>query len=325
MTEPADPGRTVLVVGEALVDVVHRRDGRIDEVPGGSPANVALALGRLGRHPLLVTRLGDDQRGRAVRDWLAAAAVELVGGLLVGVRTSTATAMLDETGAASYVFDLEWAVGDDVTERAAVVHTGSIATLVGPGADDVLRLIEARRHGATITFDPNVRPSLIANPDLARARVQRMLRLADVVKASDEDLRWLHPGRELHEIAAEWQAGGPALVVVTRGGQGAFAITDAGHIDVPAAPVDVVDTVGAGDTFMGALIDGLIGHGLAGADRSVALRAVAPESLAQILRRSAIAAAITVSREGADVPWLAEVDAATAKFPDLSVTARLKG
>ena len=304
--EPAE--RRVLVVGEALVDLVQRADGSRHEAPGGSPANVALTLGRLGRHPQLLTSLGDDERGRAVRGWLEKSGVQVTGS--GAERTSTATAVLDATGAATYEFDLAWSVDTQLAGPADVLHVGSIATVIEPGASDVLRLVEERRENATITFDPNIRPALIDDAGAARARVEQLVGLADVVKVSDEDLRWLRPDQSLSEAAADWLALGPAAVVVTLGGEGAFALTVAGRVSILAPLVTVVDTVGAGDTFMGALIDGLVDADVAGADRRAALRELPLGVLERIMRRSADAAAITVSRPGADPPTREELPAA---------------
>jgi fructokinase len=304
-------GRPVLVVGEALVDLVQRVDGSVDEAPGGSPANVALTLGRLGRHPQLLTSLGDDDRGRTVRAWLEESDVRVIG---AGAgRTSTATAVLDASGAASYEFDLAWSVDAGLAGSTDVVHVGSIATVIEPGAAEVARLVAERRQTATITFDPNVRPALIDDAAAARARVEQLVGLADVVKVSDEDLLWLHPDRSLDEAAAAWLAAGPALVVVTLGGAGAFALTTSGRVTIPAPTTTVVDTVGAGDTFMGALLDGLLEADLIGADRRETLRQISAGLLERILRRSADAAAITVSRPGADPPRLAELAAGGGK------------
>ncbi|WP_245976913.1 carbohydrate kinase family protein [Cryobacterium soli] len=305
----ADPAeRQVLVVGEALVDLVQRADGSRHEAPGGSPANVALTLGRLGRHPQLLTHLGDDDRGRLVRGWLEESHVRVTAS--AAGSTSTATAVLDATGAASYEFDLAWSVDASLVGAADLVHIGSIATVIEPGASEVARLVSDRRATATISFDPNVRPALIDDADAARARVEQLVRLADVVKVSDEDLRWLQPDLSLAEAAADWLAAGPSVVVVTLGGSGAFALTAAGRVSIVAPLVTVVDTVGAGDTFMGALIDGLLEADLVGADRRDALRELPLGLLEQIMRRSADAAAITVSRPGADPPTRAELAAA---------------
>lgn len=302
--------RDVLVIGEALVDIVHRDAGRIEETPGGSPANVAIALARLGEEPLLLTQLGDDPRGRTVRSWLEASGVEL---LLAGAeRTSTASARLSADGSAEYEFDLTWTLeGLDphavAAESPGVVHVGSVAALLHPGADTVRALLESLRPLALISYDPNIRPALV--PDRARAvrEVEALVALADVVKASDEDLAWLYPGADPLDVARRLQRSGPAVVVVTRGGDGACAVTATGTVFVDGHSVDVVDTVGAGDTFMSALIHSLREAGLSGAASREPLRGIEEQHLREMLEFGAAAAAVTVSRPGADPPRLDEV------------------
>lgn len=309
-------GGPVLVVGEALVDVVRRADGRVDESPGGSPANVALALGRLGQEVALVTRLGADEHGERVRGWLRGSGVEVVAS--VGARTATATASLDASGSATYEFDLDWSLagmGSELPASASIVHAGSIAALLDPGASDVARLVRAMRETALVTYDPNVRPALLPDREDARGRIEEWVALADVVKASEEDLEWLYPGADPVEAAAAWLAAGPAVVVVTLGGGGAVAVTRADAVRVAAVRVDVVDTVGAGDTFMAALIDGLVRSGRVGAGGRAALSEVGAEELEQLLASAARAAAITVSRSGADPPSRAELDKGASPRP----------
>ncbi|WP_426311269.1 carbohydrate kinase family protein [Cellulosimicrobium sp. E-16] len=319
-TSPAAPstdgapaqGEHVLVVGEALIDVVHRADGSVDEHPGGSLANVALTLGRLGRDARLATWLGPDERGDAIRAWLDDSAVTLAPGSTDADRTSVATAHLDAHGAATYEFDLEWRVPAGTAPAAGTlaVHTGSIAAVLEPGASDVRALVAAARDTATITYDPNARPALMGDPADALARIEALVDLADVVKVSDEDVAWLVPGADPVAVAHRWLALGPALVVVTFGGEGAVAVTAAGEQRVAAPRVSVVDTVGAGDSFMGALVDGLWDAGLLGADRREALRAIDAATLAALLERCAAVAAVTVSRAGANPPRRAELASA---------------
>lgn len=294
---------SVLVVGEALVDIVRRADGSVVEHPGGSPANVALTLGRLGREPRLLTSFADDERGAGIRSWLEESHVQVQA--VPAERTSTAAATLDATGAARYEFDLAWDLGDVDPAPADVLHIGSISAVLDPGGRQVADLVARMRPTTTITYDPNARPALMGDAGEAAARVRELVALADVVKVSDEDLAWFHPDLDPMDAAGDWLALGPALVVVTTGGEGATALTPNGFSWVVAPEVDVVDTVGAGDTFMGALIDGLVGAGLAG-DRA-ALRTIEPQVLADILSRCAAAAAITVSRSGANPPWADEL------------------
>ncbi|WP_454116939.1 PfkB family carbohydrate kinase [Microbacterium aurum] len=256
----------------------------------------------LGRH--LEGIAARRHQSEQLRDWLAASDVELCA----VESESTATAHLAADGSATYDFDIDWSLpaGLAVTD-AAILHTGSIAGFLRPGAEVVRRLIQDVRSTALVTFDPNVRPALIDDRVEARRRIEQLVALADVVKASDEDLEWLYPGQDPVQCAATWQASGPALVVLTLGGEGATGITAAGIIRVPGQPAQVVDTVGAGDTFMGALIHGLAHAGYAGSDTRDLLRVIPFESLERILVLAATAAAITVSRPGADPPRLAEL------------------
>lgn len=290
----------VVVIGEALVDVVHRRSGTVDEAPGGSPANVALTLGRLGRAPELITRLGADERGDLLRTWLTTAGVAVTA--VDAPRTATAVARLDESSAASYEFDVDWdlpGIDPAVLTGAQLVHVGSIGAVLEPGASRLAALVRGARGSATITYDPNVRPALAIDDAAVRRRVAELVDLADLVKASDEDLRWLHPGRDLIEVAREWQARGPAVVVVTLGPDGAIAVTADQVLTIPAVRTPVIDTVGAGDTFMGALIDGIVSLG--------GVRDMPGAALDAMLARAARAAAITVSRPGADPPFAHEL------------------
>ncbi|TIC88947.1 carbohydrate kinase [Nocardioides sp. GY 10113] len=311
-----DRDQPVLVVGEALVDVVHAVDGTRATHPGGSPANVALGLGRLGRSATLVTWLGDDEEGALVRRHLRENRVRVADGGGLAERTTRAIATLDHAGAASYTFDLSWRLPPGAAEPGAVVpgavhvHTGSIATTVAPGADEVLALL--RRHGLaeTISYDPNLRPAVMGTPGAVRHRVEELVSLSDLVKVSDEDLAWLRPDAAPEAVLEEWAGQGPSLVVLTRGAHGVRAVTAAGVVvELPSPTVDVVDTVGAGDSFMAALIDGLLVRDLLGAEHRGALRGVAEGALTAVLERCAAVAAITVSRPGADPPWERELDA----------------
>ena len=313
MSRGAD-GRA-LVVGEALVDVVARPDGSREEHPGGSPANVALTLGRLGRRADLLTWLAPDAEGDLVRRHLEASGVRVLRGDRTPPTTPVATAHLDADGVATYEFDLQWdlpSTWDEDADDALVVHTGSIAAVLRPGASKVTELLERRRTASTVTYDPNLRPALMGDPADVLPVVERLVRLADVVKVSDEDLAWLQPGVAPAEIAETWSRSGPAIVVVTHGGEGAFAVTSAGaRLSVAAPRVTVADTVGAGDSFMGGLIDGLWTAGLLGAPRRADLHDVAAATVQEVLERCARIAAITVSRSGANPPRRAELESAT--------------
>ena len=297
---------TALVIGEALVDVVARADGSMSEHAGGSPANVAVGLARLGRATLLATELGGDRFGELVAGHLAASGVVLSeGSVQPGRITCSARAALDEAGAATYTFDVRWQ--PDLTDVAGdflVVHTGSMAAAIEPGASGVLGVLRDRRTHSTISYDVNARPALMGAAEAARARVRECAALSDVVKASDEDLVWLEPAMTWQGAAASVLALGPAAVVVTRGSEGAAVVTGEGVVLTEAPRVDVVDTVGAGDSFNAALLDALWSRDLLGGDRRADLAAFLSGRVARrrFLRRATGRALDDARRGRAGVP-----------------------
>ncbi|MGW2086755.1 carbohydrate kinase family protein [Streptomyces sp. NPDC001880] len=303
----------LLVIGECVADIV-RLPGAADQVyPGGSPANVAYGLARLGHGATLLTQLGPDGNGRLIRDHLAGAGVE--------VRTDGATAptpsaavTLDGAGRAAYTFEITWTLGPVSLDRAPHhVHTGSIAAVMEPGEATALGAVESLRTSATVSYDPNVRPGLMGEHASAVRKAERCVALSDVVKASDEDLEWLYPGQEPERVAQRWLATGPAVVLVTRGGEGALAVLPGGRVTVDALPTEVVDTVGAGDAFMSGTLHALAAHGLLGADGRERLRSLDRARTADVLRHAAACAAVTVARAGANPPDAAELAAALAR------------
>ncbi len=311
-----------LVIGEALIDIVERgherasdavRDGVSTEHVGGSPLNVAVGLARLGRDVDFLTHIGDDARGRRIVDYVESSGVRLVSGSQTAERTPTAVATLDESGSAQYTFDIEWQLsGTPEVAPPLVAHTGSIATWLEPGCRATAALLDAYHPSATLTFDPNVRPALIEDGDGARGRIDRLLERCDVVKASDEDLRWIDPNRSAEQIARTWLSLGPSIVAVTLGERGALAMSAAGEVHVPAYKVNIVDTVGAGDAFMTGLIDALWSLDLLGAQRRNDLAEISTDALTRVVRTAALTSALTVARAGADLPDRATRDAAAA-------------
>ncbi|MDP7738925.1 carbohydrate kinase family protein [Mycobacterium paragordonae] len=298
-----------LVIGEALIDIV---EGRSEHV-GGSPLNVAVGLAKLGRGVDFLTHIADDVHGRQIASYLKSAGVQLVPGSTDAEHTPTAVATLADDGSATYEFDLDWRLsGTPPVPPPLFVHTGSIAAVREPGCLAVAALLDAYRVSATITFDPNVRPSLIVDRDQARERIDKLVARADLVKVSDEDLRWLMPERAPLDTARSWLACGPAIVAVTQGSQGASAFCAAGDTAVPARPVDVVDTVGAGDAFMVGLLDTLWELDLLGGGRRNHLRRIGLHTLASALDVATTASALTVSRAGADLPDRAALQASTS-------------
>ncbi|GAA2482260.1 carbohydrate kinase [Terrabacter carboxydivorans] len=306
MSAPTAPART-LVVGEALVDAVTTPAGDTEEHVGGSPANVAFGLAAL-EHPVdLATWIATDERGRRIEQVCRERGVALTAGSQGAPFTSVAHATLDETGAASYVFDLEWQVAAVPGLTAyAHVHTGSIAAVLEPGGSQVRAILAAARElGATVSYDPNARPSLMGRPEAARETIEASIALADVVKLSDEDVAWLCPGQGLDEVLRGWGELGPAVVVVTRGGDGAVVrVTRTGEqLALPAPRVEVVDTVGAGDSFMAGLVSGLLDAGLLGGPEARArLHAADLADIVPAVERALRAGALTVERAGAHAP-----------------------
>ncbi len=295
----------ITVLGEALVDVVLRPDGSREAHPGGSPANVAVGLARLGSDVTLLTETGDDSNGELVRGHLRNNGVRLPEPPPPGSRTSVAEATIAADGAATYVFDIRWEGAEadrPLPEGTTCAHTGSIAAAMPPGSLLVPDWLSAARTTATVSYDPNVRAALMGDHDGAVEHAERLIRLCDVVKTSDEDLEWLYPGEPFESVAKRLLGLGPALVAVTRGASGAYAVTAHGEVPVPSVPVDVVDTVGAGDAFMAGLLDGVRLAGLLGADRRGALHDAGRSELAPALERAARVAAFTCGRAGADPP-----------------------
>jgi fructokinase len=316
MTDDMD----VVVVGEALVDIVDAGGSRAEH-PGGSPMNVAYGLGRLGDRVALLTHVGDDKRGRAVLDHLEGAGVELVAGSVGAGPTSTALASLDDTGGATYEFAIDWRLpGSVALPTAPILHTGSIGAALAPGGDGVLELVRA--SDALVTFDPNVRPSIIGSRETAIELVERYYPFAQVVKMSDEDAHWLYPGRSLEQITRTLLARGVRLVALTLGGDGCLIADSHRSIRLPAPPTRVADTIGAGDSFMSGLLDAAIRGQLVPA---IAAGSLIEADLVTLATGALASASVTVSRPGARPPDRAELDAAIARVQRLLATARPLG
>jgi fructokinase len=311
------------VIGEALVDLVPAgADGLWRAAPGGSPANVAVGLARLGVPTRMGARLSGDVFGRALRRHLTDNGVDLSAAIAAPEATSLAIVSVAPDGGAEYEFrvqdtaDWQWTGPElagllaELDRGPAVVHTGSLAAVLAPGADPLRDLLSQARKTATVSYDPNCRPLLMGDRDTVRPRIIELVALADVVKASEDDLQWLYPDRPVAEVAAEWSALGPALVVVTLGVRGALAATSAGVVQAPGRAVTVVDTVGAGDSCMSALLAGLAARDLLGAIRRPALGALTAPEIEALLAEAVVASALTCTRSGADPPTAAELAAA---------------
>lgn len=298
------------MLGEALVDVVSR-GGEVTEHVGGSPANVAFGLGRLGHGVSLAAWIGRDRRGRRITEACRSADVRLVAGSDAAPRTSVADAAIDARGQATYTFDLTWVLPTvPDLDRVGHVHTGSIAATLEPGGSQVVQALRTAAPTATISYDPNARPTVMGSPDRVRGRVEEIVALADVVKASDEDIEWLYPGAEITDVMRSWLGLGAGLVVVTRGGDGAsfLAGTFSEPTHLPGRSVPLADTVGAGDSFMSGLVSGLLDDGLLGGPEPRGrLRGADAAALRPAIDRAVATSGITVRRAGAYAPTREEL------------------
>ncbi len=291
-------GSRFLVVGEALVDVIPGPDGPVGH-PGGSPTNVAVGLARLGHDVSELCYLGTDPDGDLLRAHLRAAGVRVQSGALVAPATSVARVTLSPTGDATYDFSVLWDVPTAIDWTGiGVVHAGSIALALEPGAGHVHELLESRPSDVRVTVDPNVRPAFLPL-ESATARIEPFLRLADLVKLSDEDAAYLYPGLAPEEVVDRLLGLGATIVALTLGAKGALLATVDARVTVPALADHVVDTVGAGDSFMAALISAVADAGSWDPTR---------DELQDFARFAARASAITVSRAGADLPTRADLE-----------------
>ncbi|ONI80156.1 hypothetical protein ALI22I_42865 [Saccharothrix sp. ALI-22-I] len=303
----------IIVGGEALVDLVPDRVGGYRPLPGGSPANTAVGLGRLGTQTALLARLANDRLGALLRAHLETSNVDLRHIARSTAPTTLAVVDVDQDGVADYSFYIDgcadggWQVADlpaALPPDAALHVGGSFALAIEPMAATFETLLSREHPHRVITLDPNIRPMLIDDHTTVRARLRRWLGMTDIVKVSADDLRWIAPDRPLADVVSEWHELGPALVIVTRGAKGVYASGPTGHIDLPALPVDITDTVGAGDAFMAGL--------LAAFDRNdlltrTNLTTLTHTELTDTLTYAQRVAAITCTRSGADSPWFDEL------------------
>lgn len=303
----------IAVAGENVIDLVPVDGDTFRALPGGSPANIAIAATRLGSPAALIARIGSDAFGRRIRERLAADGVSPRYLVDAPEPSSLAVVTFDEQQRASYDFwftgtaDGQWTgdeLPDPLHDDVRALHVGSVALHLEPGGAALLRLIlrEHARGAVTLTLDPNIRPDISGDLTAVRRRLEALVPLCDVVKASDDDLRHLYPDLDPVEAARLWRDSGPALVVVTQGPDGATAVTPHQAVAVPAPSVDIVDTVGAGDAFMGALLHALATHDLLGGDRVGQLRTLTPTALTPLLEYATAAATYTCTRQGADPP-----------------------
>jgi fructokinase len=297
----------IVVVGEALVDVFIDPDGDPTETPGGSPLNVAVGLVRLEVPATLLSQVGHDERGGLVVQHVTNSGAEFVAVPTSTGRTSVATARLDDSGAASYDFDLEWSLPRRPLPPCRALHVGSLGTLLEPGRESVLDLVEqAGARDVFVSYDANLRDSFIDDRDRVRRQVFDLGARCSLVKLSDEAALLIEPTADPDDVARALLDGDRTqLVVLTRGAEGSTAFTTEGETSARPRPVEVVDTVGAGDAFMSGMLAQLSdldafrppGPGLP----------VGREDTARLLRGAMEVAAITCERRGANPPRRAEL------------------
>jgi fructokinase len=298
-----------VVIGEALVELAWRAGStHISPHQSGSPVAVGLHL--LGRQVTLMTCWGDDLPGELVRAYLDSIGVEVLRMQSASGRTTIAFAHLDETnGSARYDFLATWDQVDiPIPPHTTLVHTGSLAAVVEPGAAGVIEACRAHRSrpGRAVSVDLNVRPAVLPDRDAYRTRAERLVAAADLVKAGDEDLAWLYPQLTPEAAGQALLALGPRLVVVAHGTRGATALTTRHHVTVPAPKTPVVDTIGADDAFQACLLDALL------QTDGTAQLPTTPTELETALRRCVTAGALTCARAGAQLPTAEEITAAQA-------------
>ncbi|WP_326788446.1 carbohydrate kinase family protein [Streptomyces sp. NBC_00151] len=300
----------IVVAGEALIDLVPQDSGPLAELlprRGGGPYNTAVALGRLGSPTAFCSRVSRDAFGEALLDGLVDAGVDVSSVQRGSEPTTLAVATIGADGSAAYSFYVEgtadrlFTAPDRLPAGARAVSFGTCSLALEPGASAYEELMRtAAAQGVFTALDPNIRAGLIPDPDAYRARFKSWLPSVSLLKLSEEDARWLGG------TPREWLAAGPSAVVITQGGDGLTAFTRDGAVhSVPGEPVDVVDTIGAGDTVNAALL-----HGLSARDAlsPTALAELGPRGWTGLLRFAARAAAVTCSRAGAEPPYARELD-----------------
>lgn len=307
-----------LVIGEALVDEVTDLSGGQKRIFGGSPANTALAFSRLGIKSFFKGRISHDQTGQQIKNYLITSGVDLTPSIEVSDRALIIQAKLQADGSANYFADLTgcsdfgWKDEELLTplpDEVEIIHLGSLAAAVEPGASAIERWIERikREKRAAISFDPNIRPNLVTDAEALRNRVERLVALSDIVKLSHEDLAWLDAKKSTQEVARRWLSLGAGAVIVTQAQNGAtLYLENKMEFAFSAKKIDLVDTIGAGDTFTAAILTQLLEGNL------ISRKGLSPEisdkTWIELLENSLATAAITCSRAGANPPTRVEVD-----------------
>jgi len=297
----------VWVVGEVLIDLIPEGGDR-KPIVGGGPANTAKALSKIGIDTQFIDAVSTDEYGQMAKDELASAGVKLDYVKYSDKPTCLAIVSLSDSGSASYEFVIENTATFDFTpdwlpnpqtQRPTLLHIGTLSTVIEPGASVLFKWAQSVAKIATIVFDPNIRPAVISDRKEYVMQAERWVSISSAVKVSDEDLKWLYPSFEIDQVVNNWLAKGPSLIVVTYGDKGLAGYRVGVKVFVEAVKVVVADTVGAGDTVGAILVEAIA---------KVGLSSLSGDSLEMMLKRAAKAAAITVSRSGANPPTLKEIE-----------------
>ena len=297
----------VWVIGEVLIDLIPDGSDR-KPIVGGGPANTAKALAKIGIETQFIDGISTDDYGLMTKEELVASGVKLDYVKYSDKPTCLAIVSLNNSGSASYEFVIENTATFDFTpdwlpnpqsERPTLLHIGTLATVIEPGASFLFEWVQSVAKIAPIVFDPNIRPAVIGDRKQYMKQVERWVSISSAVKVSDEDIRWLYPTLDIDQVVNNWLAKGPSLIVVTYGDKGLAGYRAGEKVSVDAVKVAVADTVGAGDTVGAILVEAIVKDGL---DNLSGVR------LEMMLNRAAKAAAITVSRSGANPPTPKEID-----------------
>ena len=297
----------VWVAGEVLIDLIP--NGNTSKpIVGGGPANTAKALARVGVDTQFIDGISTDNYGLMIKDELLTSGIKLDYVKYSDKPTCLAKVSLDKKGSASYEFVIEGTATFDFSQqwlpnpaqlKPSLLYTGTLATIIEPGASELFTWAQSVAKVAPIVFDPNVRAAVVSDRKIYLSQVERWVAISSAVKVSQEDLTWLYPSLEIDQIVNDWLTLGVLLVVVTFGDQGLAAFRLGEKIKVDAIKVKVVDSVGAGDTVGAILVEAIVKDGLA---------SLSGRSLELMLKRAAKAAAITVSRAGANPPMSEEIE-----------------
>ena len=287
------------VAGEVLIDLIPEGTDR-KPIVGGGPANTVKALSKLGIDTQFIDGISSDQYGQMAKNELKTAGVKLDYVKYSDKPTCLAIVSISNSGSATYEFitentatfdfTLDW-LPNPQTDHPSLLHIGTLATVIEPGASLLFEWAQSVAKAAPVVFDPNIRPAVISDRAQYVTKVERWVAISSAVKVSDEDIKWLYPSFEIEQVVNNWLKKGPSLIVVTYGDKGLIGYRKGEKVIVDAVKVKVVDTVGAGDTVGAILVEAIVNDGL---------DSLAGSRLETMLKRAAKAAAITVSRVGAN-------------------------